>query len=301
MNRIKKGFTIAIAFILLQFPAMTSAFAVVLPDPNQIVDGLPIYQAYDEFISHSTQLLTQFGFSGFNGPAGVGGLDVVLLTNAGGIDNDPVNGGFTFEDPAPSSTGGTSTFSGTWGQGDGANGPVLVDMLIAYLHNQLGPTANIPVFTFDLAEPGNAATRDLKIVANFQVWNPNTNSEVASWSLDGVNNGIFDPTAFITVQGEIQLTGASTTVYQANNTGSGAYDFLVYAPTMDLSAYTGQGYEFHIFSEMKDLNGSKEESFLSGTFTTPTPPDPAVPEPSTIALMMMGLAGAFLRGHKRFR
>src|SRR3989338_6944869 len=274
MNRIKKGFTIAIAFILLQFPAMTSAFAVVLPDPNQIVDGLPIYQAYDEFISHSTQLLTQFGFSGFNGPAGVGGLDVVLLTNAVGIDNDPVNGGFTFEDPAPSSTGGTSTFSGTWGQGDGAN---------------------IPVFTFDLAEPGNAATRDLKIVANFQVWNPNTNSEVASWSLDGVNNGIFDPTAFITVQGEIQLTGASTTVYQANNTGSGAYDFLVYAPTMDLSAYTGQGYEFHIFSEMKDLNGSKEESFLSGTFTTPTPPDPAVPEPSTIALMMMGLAGAFLR------
>ena len=143
MNQ-KKIFSVTILAVLLQFPFSLTAKAVVLPDPTTVVDGLPVAIQYDEFISYSTQLLTQFGFAGFSGSSGVGGLDVVLLTQAGGIDNDPVAGGFVFEDPDASVTGSTSTFSGTWGAGDLANGPVLVDNLLAYLHNQFAPLIFFP-------------------------------------------------------------------------------------------------------------------------------------------------------------
>ena len=169
-------------FTLTSSPLPLAQAVVVLPDPTLIVDGLPISRPFDQFISYSTQLLTQFGFSGFNGPAGIGGLDVLILRKAGGIDNNPVNGGFVFEDPVQSASGGTSTFSGTWGAGLQPNGPVLVDTLLAYLHNQFDPNANIPVFTFDMAEPGNAATRDLQMVAKFSVWDTVTNQDVAVWA-----------------------------------------------------------------------------------------------------------------------
>src|SRR4051812_35504235 len=96
----KKIFTLFVLVFLLQLPFAMSAHAITLPDPTTTVDGLPVAIPYDDFLSYSTQLLTQFGFSGFSGSSGVGGLDVVLLTHAGGIDNNTVAGGFTFEDPA---------------------------------------------------------------------------------------------------------------------------------------------------------------------------------------------------------
>ena len=276
---------------------------VVLPDPTETVDGLPVAQQFDEFISYSTQLLTQFGFEGFDGPAGVGGLDVVLLTQAGGIDNDPIartgpGPDFLFEDPVPSVTGGTSTLSGTWGQDDRDNGPVLVDTILDYLRDRFDPEASTPVFTFDLVEPGSSA-KDLDLVANFIVWNPDPDNphEVASWSIDAINNGVFDPTAFITVEGSLSFTGLSDTVYTANNTGSGEYDYLLVAPTMNLALYEGLGYEFHIFSSLRNLNGGGEEAFISGAFRAPIG-TPLVPEPSTFALIGLGLV-AF--GFRRFR
>lgn len=285
---------------------ISNAFAVtVLPDPTSTFDGLPVSRTYDQFIVYSTQLLTQFGYSGFNGAAGVGGLDVVLLTQAGGIDNTPVTGGYNFEDPAPSTSGGCpscSSFSGTWGDGSQPNGPVLVDDLLGYLHASFGPAYNIPVFTFDLVEPGAAATRDLELLAKFSVYDPAAGKDVAAWAFDGVNNSLFDPAAFVLIQGEIQETGLSSTVYTADNTGSGKYDYLAFSPTMNLADYAGKGYEFHIFTEMRDLNGGGEESFISGAFAAPS--RPAVPEPSSILLVAAALAGfaAFgkLKGAKRF-
>lgn len=279
------------------------AFAAELPDPSLTFDGLPISRQYDQFISFSTKLLTQFGYSGFSSAAGVGGLDVVLMTQAGGIDNTPVSGGFNFEDPVPSVSGGCPgchSFSGTWGAGLQAGGPVLVDTLLDYLHNQFGAEHNIPVFTFDLVEPGAAASRDLNMLAKFSVYDAVNGADVAVWALDDITNGTFDPASFITVQGEIQLTGASSTVYTADNTGSGKYDFLVYAPTMDLSAYQGLGYEFRIFSSFQNIDGGGEEAFISGAFTTPVNPPPpghSAPEPSSLILLAagFGLAGLLRR------
>ncbi len=293
----RKTILILIIFICIFSVFLSPAFAVTfLPNPTTIVDGLPVAIPYDDFISYSTQLLTAFGFSGFNGPAGVGGLDIVLLTQANGIKNNPVNGGLVFEDPADSVSGncpGCDTFSGTWGAGLQPNGPVTVDKLLTYLHNQFGPTANIPVFTFDMVEPNNT-DKDLNLVANFTIFDTIANSEVASWSLDAINNGVFDPAAFITVQGEIILTGTSLATYEAHNTGSGQYDFLVIAPTMDLSPYNNPRYQFRIFSEFRNIQGGGEESFISGGFTT-LPPPALVPEPSSFLFLSLGLLGIRLR------
>lgn len=283
--------------VILFMVASPSASAItVLPNPTDTFDGLPVARQFDEFISFSTQLLTQFGYSGFSGATGVGGLDVVLLTQAGGTNNQNVGaaGNFDFEDPVSTPTGSSSTHSGRWGAGDQANGPVLVDDLLSYLQSEFGANASIPVFSFDLVEPGNPATRDLTMVANFQIWDPSSNMEVASWSLDAVDNGIYDPTQFITVQGQIELTGASSTVYTANNNGSGSADFLVYSPTMLLTNYIGQGYEFHISASFANLNGGGEEAFLLGALSAP-PSAPVVPEPSSMILLGLGLAFPFLK------
>ena len=300
MNNIAKQIILT-AFALAILNTQDALAVVNLPDPTSTYDGLPVAVQYDDFVSYSTQLLTQFGFAGFNGAAGVGGLDVVLLTQAGGIDNDPVSGGFTFEDPVDSVSGGCpgcSTFVGTWGAGNSDHGPVLVDDLLDYLHFNFGANNNIPVFTFDMVEPGSDPNLDL--LSNFVVYDPNTNSEIASWSLDAINNGTFDPTAFITVNNHLEFTGTSLTEYSFTNTGSGKYDFLVYAPSMNLAIYAGQGYEFHIFSQFKNIQGGGEEAFISGAITSPVGPneDPNTPEPTTMGLVSLGLLAA---GIRRFR
>ncbi len=268
----------------------------ILPNPGSTFDGIPVAIPYDSFFSYSAKLLTAWGFPGFDTPAGTGGLDVLLMTGAGGADNDPVSGGFVFEDPAPSVTGSMHpTFTDTWGAGLRPNGPVLVDTLLGYLHNQFGPTASIPVFTFDMNQTGSDP--DLHLVAKFSIFDPVSSTEIASWSLDTIANGTFDPSAYVLAPGVISVTGTSLTTYTVdNNKGSGKNDFLEFAPTMNLSLYAGKGYEFHVYSHMIDLNDGFEESFISGAFTPPPnpPQTPMIPEPSS--LFLFGMSGLTLLG-----
>lgn len=293
MKKLIFALTISLFAMLPRASAVT-----VLPDPGETFDGLPVAQLYHDFVSYSAQLLTQFQYAGFNGAAGVGKQDIVVLAHASGQKNDKLDGGFVFESPALSASGNSETsFTGTWGAGARDNGPVHVDDLLAYLHNQFDSQANTPVFTFDLAQDQN---QDLNLVAKFSVWDPVSGTEKASWALDANTSGYFDPDAFVPIQGHLSIPGDGlpTTLYTVDNTGSGKYDYLFYAPTMDLSAFSGLGYEFHILSSMNSLNGSGEEAFISGAFRTPTTPV-HTPEPGTILLVGSSLLGLAFRRLKR--
>lgn len=293
------------AFLITSSIASESEAITILPAPGTFINGIPVAAQFDEFFSYPVQLLHDLDpitYADLNNSAGIGGLDVLILRRAGGIDNDPVGtGGFiTLEDPVNSVSGGTSTFSDTWGAGlrPNDNGPVTVDQMLTYLHTQFGPQFHTPVFTFDLNEPGGP-TQDLSLVANFIIWDPTANAgaggEVTSWSADGINNGTFDPAAYILIEGQINVIGADLTAYSITTTGSGHNDFAFFAPGMNLSLFAGFGYEFHIFTDMINLDNGGEEAWISGAIA---PPGNPIPEPATLALLSLGFGGLLARRKK---
>lgn len=327
-----------IAGLLLTLGTIFSGSAqavTVLPDPTTIVDGLPIVRQFDDFLSYSAKLLIEWDnlfdvpWNGddFDIATGTGTLDVILMTptHAPG-DNDPVTAGgmdFAFQDSLISSTGSMEpTFSGTWGYFEPSapnpnviEGPVLVDDLLLYLQKAFGPDATIPVFTFDMNETGSSP--DILMTAKVQIIDPGADEDdpsddtvIAEWSLDDIINGIYDASNPITVEGEICVDGLTADFCVDNNIGSGKMDFLVFAPTMDLSLYDGMGYWFVGMLEMGSteevcvaqehgpdkcslvpgaLDNGGEELFISGGFTAFHPPEePVIPEPTT--LLMLGSA-----------
>ena len=354
-NHIRNQILKVVFFGLLASFTSTKAWALVLPDPTTVVDGLPIVRVFDDFLSYSAKLLIEWDnlfvvpWNGddFNVAVGTGNLDVKIMTpsHAPG-DNDPVSAGgtdFSFQDSLISSTGSQEpTFNGTWGyfQPPAANpqaieGPVLVDTLLAYLQKAFGPNATVPVFAFDMNETGNSP--DIFLAARVQVIDPgciddssaecdpeNTANDtvIAEWSLDNLaqaGNGLYDPDQPITVEGQICVDGLTQDFCVTNNSvgGSGKMDFLVLAPTMDLSLYDGMGYWFVGTLNMGTteqicvppehgngpdkcsyipgaLDNGGDELFISGGFTPFRPPEPIVPEPATGTVFGLGLAAAAL-------
>ncbi|MGE5279201.1 MAG: PEP-CTERM sorting domain-containing protein [Deltaproteobacteria bacterium] len=269
------------------------ALAVVeLPDPGTVLpDGSTIATLHDDFYAYSAKLNTLLGYPGFNVPTGTGGLDILVYTGANGQDNDPVNGGFVFPDPMQDPGGSVTTFSGVWGTQDPDHDPILVDDVLGYLHT-FGPDINIPVFDFDMNQTG--ANPDLDILGRVYILDPsNGNSTVAEWDFDDILNNTFDADAWVTATGVIDLGGGLSVDH---NKGSGKLDYIGIAPTMDLSLYSGKDYTFYADFRMRGLNDGFEELYLSGAFA---PQHTLVPEPATMALFGLGLAGVIARKRRK--
>lgn len=297
MKRLNKLMTAGFLVLALVGIRAQAQAVVYLPDP-----ALYAVQ-YDDFYSYSAKLLNAFAFPGFEKEVatGTGGLDIILFTGAGGASNQDIGAGkaFDFEDPMDAPGGSAATFSDVWGRGGvQLNGPVLVDNLYNYLQVTFGPQAAIPVFNFDMNQTGKDANLD--VVAKVSILNE-AGSEVASWAFDNQTNGTFDPAAWVLSPATITVPNPNNpveTITVDNNKGSGKADFIVYAPTMDLTNFINQGYYFVTDFRMERLNNGFEELFLTGAFA-PTPPPPPIPEPSTLLLLGGGLVGLGLLGSRR--
>lgn len=260
--------------------ALPSWAVTVLPDPV-----FPNAVQYDDFYSYSAKILTELGYEGYDVATGTGGLDLILLTGAGGFPNDNLPGD-DFDDvfPGPVDYVNPAT-SGTWSTS--------LDLLTDYMEFAFGPGITIPVFTFDLNQTGSTA--QMFVTAKVSILDGDT--EIASWAFDNLTNGVYDPDDEIFVPDTITIEyPAGTFITVDNNLGSGKMDFLVVAPTMDLMDYYGNGYTFNASFSFTGLNNGFEEIFLTGAFT---PNQQVVPEPTTMVLLGLGITAlAFIRRGK---
>lgn len=295
MSRIIRLAMLSISACLV-FALPVAAAPVILPPA-----AFPYAIQYDDFFSYSAKLLDAWGLPGYDVSTGTGGLDVLIYTGAAGQNNLNTGAapGFDFPDPLDAPGGGTSTFSGVWGPTNDpvGTGPVLVSTLLNYLQATFGPQVNIPVFNFDMNQTGTSP--ELDVVGQVLIRDASS-AVIASWAFDNITDGVFDPTAWVLSPASITATNPMppfNTVTVDNNTGSGKLDFIVYAPTMNLSLYNAAGNTIEFDFRMQRLNNGHEELFLTGSFQ---PAPISTPEPGTMALMGIGALGAaFMRRRSR--
>lgn len=278
-----------------------------------LIDGVAVAYRHDEFWSYSAKILTSMqnqgtlsqDYGSYNFATGVGTLDVVFYTQSGN-DNTPVSNSdpvfklFNFEDPVDTPAGNATFAEGYWGQGDQDGGPVLVGDMEAYL-NAFTPPTSVPVFYVDWVQAG----ADSSLLASFSatIYDPDTQTIVKQWSLDGIDDGTFQKESQVLNIGDECFIGTSGKQYclDQGNTGSGKADFIFVAYDLDLSKYDDDdwlvlygalGCESGIGLDgqaggLGCLNGGGEEAFLTGTFTTRQ----VVPEPGTLALLGLAVLG----------
>lgn len=289
----------------------TAGATLLLPTPGSFYDGLPVTELADQGIIYSAKLLDALQTAGklpapfntvdYQFAAGTGTIPIIVYTGSNGASNPN-----PFEDPLQACGGQPCSFDGTWGLGNTSG---QFAGTVGALKTELG--SSIPVFYFDHNEGGGGvnAVDNLRASGRIAIYDGLT--LVKEWSLDAINNGLFDPTAYITSCDTFTIggggpgnppcdfggTSTSGTEYVIDdNTGSGKPDFFLLAAGLNLDDYD-PNFKVVVEMHLRDLNGGFEELGLIGGEFLPT----EVVEPSTLASLGFGLLalGSIAWGRRR--
>lgn len=301
----KKAVLTALAGLVLSIGAPTSAHALVtLTLPTTTFDALGPQQ-YDEGTVFSADLLNQVQAAGFLPgntseflPAtGTGTLGVIVYSNNAVANSAP------FAQPMNSLNSGD--FDGTWGAANGDTVGALRSLLT------VGGINYQPLFIFDHNE--NAQSPNLQITGEFSIFRGTT--ALASFSLDTLANGTYDPASYVlscgspsvgpaapTPYGPCSIPAAtdSGTTYEWTTVGSGHPDYYAIFNTLNL--YDGNFLDSDRIVVTMSIRGNDsgfEELAIGGyRFTTP---NQDVPEPGSLAMLglSLGLLAAITRRRGR--
>lgn len=269
--------------------ASPSVSAALLPLPDTVIDGVVVSIQYGDFYSYSTSVLDYLQpDAGWDKSAGTGTLDVIITTRSAGQSNS--TGGLApYNIPDPITNVNENPTSGSWGAGGTSETTMLVADLYRYLQDTFDAT--IPVFTFDQNETGGNPS--LFAMAKVEIFDKDGNL-LEDWILgDGVNP-VEAPGTVCVDPDSLPLKCFS------NNVGSGAFDYILFAPTMDLTNYNAEGNIFKVSWTFSSVDDGGEEATLTGRFTgsicveNPSAPQcQVIPEPGALALIGGGLLALF--------
>ncbi len=259
--------------------------APVLPGPEFATQ-------YDDGLSYSIAVLDYFfPDDGWDAAAGTGSLDILLTTRSSGQSNpDPF--------PDPTTNPNTTPIEDMWG-GITDGDPLLVQEVLDYLVTNFNTT--VPQFTFDQNETGGE--KDLFVTAKVDIIDGDGTTILHTWAFDGIDQAgdgdydaadtgnLADP-AWVQAPGSITVIDPDTglPVELSANVGSGKSDYVVVAPTMDLTPWADADNLFKVTWQFADVDNGGEEIFLTGRFNEQPP---RIPEPTTITLLGLGLLALF--------
>lgn len=268
----------------------------ILPPPGTASERL------DDFYLYATRVLDHLEPAvGWSALAGTGQLDVIITTRSSGQTNAGAPlAPYAMPDPVTNSNAGA--IDDQWGESPGMR----VADLYRYLRQNF--SANVPTFAFDMNETGG--NPDLRLGLRVDIIDGPGGAVLRTWAMDGVENtaslnddGVYDPDALVPMTGIACAPGGSPCF--DNNVGSGKFDFLLFAPEMNLGPWADSDNLLRVAWRLRDVDDGGEEITIAGRFS-PDPPgvdETPVPLPATLALGVMGAlaAGAGRRARARRR
>lgn len=279
------------------------ASAQELPPPNTIISGIPLSTQYDDGYSYSVKVLDYFyPDAGWDAAAGTGVLGLIVTTRSGGADNSDY-AGYNIPDPTINGNGNhVEQIVDYWGVPGttGSSTYMYVTDLARWLSDSFNGST-VPIFTFDQNETGSEP--DLQVVAKVEIFASTTDADAGinalhTWSFDNTtqpDDGTYDPASLVNAPGTLcipdvldksQPPGTADQVCFNNNAGSGAFDGIVYVPTMNLADWDEVGYIFKMSWIFENVDNGGEEITITGAFAPRQ-----VPEPGVLSLLGLGLLG----------